>query len=523
MSKVQVRRQRVVEIEAKYCIPDEGTFQRLLETTALAGFEPGPWSAAVLHDDYQDTAAWTLRSRGYACRLRRKAGRYRLTIKGLGEVSGAVHRRIEHEADLPGPLPPREWPPGPARDLVLRLIGDRSLHSLFQIEQTRHNRILHRAGLPVIQLSLDRGELLADGAALSTFLELEAELLPAGREADLTALSRTLEDRWGLQPQPLSKFERGLRALLDAKPGITPDDPMSKAGRKVLRLHYRRMLYHEPGARLGEDIEALHDMRVATRRMRAAFRVFGDAYRRPALRPLLKGLKRTGRALGAVRDLDVFLEDIHAYRDALPPARQNDLDPLLTALGARRQAARARMIAYLDKKKYARFKDRFGRFVLTEGLGSRPVEPVGHVPPPYRVRHVAPLVIYRRWAAVRAYDEWVRIPNPPLERLHALRIACKMLRYTLEFFREVLGPPAKPAIKQVVAMQDHLGAMQDAVVAGAFLRAFLDEGVGGPGAADYLAAREAGLQRRLEAFPALWTAFNGPELGQLIAQSVAQL
>ncbi len=50
---------------------------------------------------------------------------------------------------------------------------------------------------------------------------------------------------------------------------------MSEAGRKTFRFHFRRMVYNEPGTRLGEDIEAMHDMRVATRRMRAAFRVFG--------------------------------------------------------------------------------------------------------------------------------------------------------------------------------------------------------------------------------------------------------
>ncbi len=94
----------------------------------------------------------------------------------------------------------------------------------------------------------------------------------------------------------------------------------------------------------------------------------------------------------------------------------------------------------------------------------------GGEPRPYRVRHVAPLVIYERLAAVRAYDEWVSIPNPPLERLHALRIACKRLRYTLEFFREVLGPDTRSLIKEIVTMQDHLGDLQDAVVASDILK-----------------------------------------------------
>src|SRR5690606_3507983 len=94
----------------------------------------------------------------------------------------------------------------------------------------------------------------------------------------------------------------------------------------------------------------------------------------------------------------------------------------------------------------------------------------GGEPQPYRVRHVAPVAIYERLAAVRAYDEWVTIPSPPVARLHALRIVCKRLRYAVEFFREALGPEAKILINQVVGMQDHLGELQDAVVASGILR-----------------------------------------------------
>src|SRR5690606_30776478 len=88
-------------------------------------------------------------------------------------------------------------------------------------------------------------------------------------------------------------------------PGVEPDDPMSEAGRKILRFHFRRMLRQESGARQGDDPEAVHDMRVATRRLRAALRVFGPYYDPGVIHPLDRGLRRAGRALGAVRDLDV--------------------------------------------------------------------------------------------------------------------------------------------------------------------------------------------------------------------------
>jgi CHAD domain-containing protein len=330
-------------------------------------------------------------------------------------------------------------------------------------------------------------------------------------------------------PEPIELLET---------PGIEPDDPMSEAGRKTFRFHYRRMLYNEPGTRLGEDIEALHDMRVATRRMRAAFRVFGDYFQSKATARHLKGLRRTGRTLGPVRDLDVFREKIHVYLASLPEAQRGGLDALLVVLEAQREAARQRMIAYLDGEKYARFKGRFGEFVETEGMGALPVALNGGQPWPYRVRHVAPMVIYERLADVRAYDEWVSIPDPPLERLHALRIACKRLRYTLEFFREVLGPDTGDLIKSIVCVQDHLGNLQDAIVARSLLDGFLHRGTWGsntrpgeeaaapvdvPGVQAYLAAKQRELEHLLETFPEIWQPVHEREFSQRIAKAVADL
>ena len=64
--------------------------------------------------------------------------------------------------------------------------------------------------------------------------------------------------------------------------GVLPDDAMAEAARKVLLFHFERMLLHEPGSRLGETIEAVHDMRVATRRMRSAFRLFKPFFKNNA-------------------------------------------------------------------------------------------------------------------------------------------------------------------------------------------------------------------------------------------------
>jgi hypothetical protein len=73
-------------------------------------------------------------------------------------------------------------------------------------------------------------------------------------------------------------------------------DPMSEAGRKVIYLHFTRMLANEADTRLGEDPEALHDMRVATRRMRAAFALFGPHFDKKVLKQFGKGLRQPQRS-----------------------------------------------------------------------------------------------------------------------------------------------------------------------------------------------------------------------------------
>jgi len=574
-----------LEVEAKFSIPDEQTFQRLLEATSLAGYSLGEPTLLDLHDQYLDTDGSTILAGGYACRIRQQDGLTLATLKGLGTASGAIHHRMEHEVELPQPLPPHLWPPSVARDCALRLCGNEPLVSLFEVNQTRHRRHLCDGDSVVAELNLDRVRLCRETKTAATYLELEAELLPGFSEEVLEQLAEELQTKWGLLPQSRSKFERGLAlfgpgpaprkeypTVMDVQPpsietadrtpppvdgipspvgdllppavellsapGIEPDDPMSEAGRKTFRFHYRRLVYHAPGTRLGNYIESLHDMRVATRRMRAAFRVFGQYYEPKAVTPYQKGLKRTGRALGPVRDLDVFRFKIQSYISTLPQSQQNDLDGFLAVLEAHRDSARERMNAFLDSGKYARFKDRFGQFVETEGMGSRPIVFDGNEPLPYRVRHVAPMAIYQRLAAVRAYDEWVSIPNPPPERLHSLRIACKRLRYTLEYFREVLGPDTGTLIKSIVTIQDHLGNLQDAVVARALLADYLQRGIWGrdtvpdaqavapvdvPGVEAYLTAKQVELEHLLESFPEVWRQLQEDEFSRMVAEAVVGL
>lgn len=336
-----------------------------------------------------------------------------------------------------------------------------------------------------------------------------------------------------------SKVGESPAITLPETPHLHPDDTMAEAARKTLCFHFQRMLFHEPGTRLGEDIEALHDMRVATRRMRAGARVFEDYLDAKQMRPYVKGVRRIGRTLGTVRDLDVFWDKTKRYLDAQPKGQRPDLSPLRDAWEAEREHAREEMLQVLDGQKYGRFKASLAALLESPGAldggvwVSEKDEPL-----PYRVRHIVPIVIYQRVAAVRAYDEWMNQPEIPLTRYHQLRIATKRLRYTLEFFQDVLAPETVSVIKALKRLQDHLGELQDAVVASNLLRDFLVWGMWGhpredvdwpeqpilaPGVAAYLTTRQVEIQEKLRTFPPLWRGFQSSDFNQRIASLIELL
>ena len=259
------------------------------------------------------------------------------------------------------------------------------------------------------------------------------------------------------------------RLVVGKTPGVLRDDALSEAARKVLRFHFARMLDREAGTRSGSDPEDLHGMRVATRRMRAAWRIFGDAFRANRTKRYRTPLRSVASRLGTVRDLDVLIEAAESYRDGQGEHEAHSLAPLIDEWRARRDDARGLLVRELDSDGYRRFVDDFRDFVRTDGAGARALGPIE----PHHVRDNAASRIQAAFEKVRAYEPVLRWSD--VETLHELRIAAKWLRYSLEFVREALGPETGLLIERVVALQDHLGMLHDADVAASLARTFLVE------------------------------------------------
>lgn len=189
------------------------------------------------------------------------------------------------------------------------------------------------------------------------------------------------------------------------------------------------------------------------------------------------------------------------------------------------------MIEFFNSPEYFTFKRDFNIFLKTPGAGRRSL-PLDQ-PVPDLVREVAPMMIYTRLAAVRAYDAWLE--DAPIERLHALRIEFKKLRYTVEYFREVLGPQGEQVIDELKTIQDHLGDLTDAQVAIDILHKFIDETeisqvdlpieqrVNLQPVVTYLAFQHDERHRLMVTFKDVWQHFNRKEFRKRLSQAVSVL
>ena len=323
--------------------------------------------------------------------------------------------------------------------------------------------------------------------------------------------------------EPAGSDRDASQLVVGTSPGVNADDHLAEAGRKVLRFHLARMLMREAGVRDGHDPDDVHRMRVATRRQRAAWRVFGTSFRARRTKRYRLRLREIASRLGAVRDLDVLLEAAEAYRAELPKAEQRALEPLLAGWREHREDARVLLVRELETDAYRRWVDDYRDFVRTEGAAIRPVGPVE----PHRVRDTAASRIWAAYEHVRGYEPVLRWAD--VETLHDLRIAGKWLRYTLEFVREALGPGSAPLIARVTALQDHLGLMNDADVSARMARTFLvDRGADlsaleSAAIGRYLVSREREVARLRRTVGAPWRGVAGVGFRRSLGRVVAGL
>src|SRR5262249_44661476 len=289
-----------MEIEAKYAI--RGPLNpAVLTTLDLSPYAVHPDGEQHHQDVVLDTSAHTITSSGLALRLRQCEGQVTLTYKGPNTGADGVHEREEVEATLPEPVgyDPQTWPREGAERIV-PLVGEAGLAPLVEMYIHRRRWVVQRGGQTIGEMALDQG-IISAGGRTARVHELEVELKAEGLRADLEALQQRLLEELPLQPQPRGKLQRGL-ALLQRHRTLDGHTPIEAVGRHMIRRQLRRLRSSEPVAREGSDPEGVHDMRVATRRLRTTLHLLEEIplFSRKRLRTLRSGLRSLARRLAPV-------------------------------------------------------------------------------------------------------------------------------------------------------------------------------------------------------------------------------
>jgi CHAD domain-containing protein len=458
----------ITETERKYEAPQEAALPDLAGLPEVAG-ESDP-EEQTLRAQYYDTHGLRLLRHGIT--LRRRTG---------GSDAG-WHLKLPLGGDsrteirLPPGRSSRQVPAELA-GLVRAFTRGAELGPVARITTVRQRRVLlDEAGDSLAEVADDdvSAQATGDTATLSRWHEVEVELTRGGPRL-LDAADRRLRAA-GLRPAGRqAKLERALADQLPAagrppqpangRPGPTPRSPAAEVVMAYARAQVRALMSYDPLVRRDAP-DAVHQMRIASRRLRSLLRSFGHVLPRGELEGLAGELKWLGDVLGTARDAEVLDAHLRGALEEMPP------DLVMGPAAARVRAhfapveaqARWAVLEALDSERYLALLDGLDRLLADPPLAAEAGQPAARVLPP-AVRR-ARRRLRRRMRRARA------MPTGPDRdaALHEARKAAKHARYSAEAVSQAFGKPARRFAKRVQKVQSALGEHHDGVVARAAIR-----------------------------------------------------
>lgn len=424
---------------------------------------------------YFDTPGLTLLDTGISLRVRRMSGNWFQAVKAAGSSLAGLHQRMEWEDIIAAGHPDftKILDPELAQLFADQRLRD-ALRPIFTTEVHRTEWQLAYDNGDKVELALDLGQLIA-GELREPISEIELEL-KAGGSGRLFDLALLLQRDIPLELENVSKAQRGYAHYRT--------QPLSIAKARPTRLE-RSMCAHAAFRQIawecltqlqgnldmvlhGEDVEGVHQMRVALRRLRSAFAVFREVVGKESCSGILKDLCWITDVLGAARDLDVFITQ------TLPPM----LEPLHRHPGLLQlhdKADAARRLAYAEARA-ALASQRYHRLLLTLGAWLenerwRETDPAADG---RTVFDIAQVTLAKRYKQLRQHGRRLMHMHP--EERHATRIAGKKLRYAAEFFTCLYSQNKARAFNRSLAeLQDVLGVLNDITVTEGLIRRLIGE------------------------------------------------
>lgn len=431
----------------------KATIERERKLTAPSGFMlphlPGePIPTRELSSTYHDTPGLRLAAAGITLRHRveRGSGAWQLKLPHGGD-------RLELEFEGGARAVPAEV----TSLLTAHLRGAKPV-PVARLRTHRAGVLVRSGGRALAEVVVDSVAVFEGRRIARRFEELEVELVD-GTVSDLRGIVRRLRRAGAIEEDLRPKLFQALDLPPpegDRRPPRSA--PAAEHLAAALRAQLRAVLSHDPGTRLGRDPEELHQMRVATRRMRAILRAARPLLDREWVRDLRAELGWLGGALGPVRDLDVLVEHLRADAGALGGDDEAAFLTLILKLEAERAADRDALLAVMRDPRYVALIER-----LDTDTKSPPTVGSGR-----SLRDLAAREFRRLRKAMRALGA-----DPPDDELHAARIAVKRARYAAELAERSIGRGATAVIGEAKVLQDVLGDHQDAAVAEARIRALV--------------------------------------------------
>ena len=472
------------EFELKF-VADAESVARLRKSETLRAQTVGPVRTRRLVSTYHDTPDDRLFSAGIAWQIKRNGRAWMQTVapfNGHGVIHSSVEARLRTpDADMQAVPDPQ------IAEAVKGVLKDETVLGLrVATEITRTERRLITPKGDIVDLALDTSDVVAGEAHDRTF-EVELEL-KAGTPESLIEIARPLAADLPLELSLVSAAERGFRLLKGKPPGKAPwivlprDASSAEALSTILSSCLRHIALHAAEARKGESSEAIHQIRVSLRRLRAVLGDYARAFGCEALRILADRARDLAALLSPARDLDVFLSDI------LLPAREFVTYPEALAQLAenaqnRRVAGWSTARAALDHADYRLFLIDVAAVALC-GLPhiAAGTTPASALP----VRELAGEVLDRALHKLRNIGE--RLDELSTEERHEFRKKLKKLRYPAEFFASLFDAKGtKKFFACLTDLQDDLGSLNDVAMA----RALLQEMV------QFVAGQNAGCEPHL--------------------------
>ncbi len=350
-----------------------------------------------------------------------------------------------------------EWPapdlrvPGEVRSLLLAHTRGRPLVAVATLRTERSGVVVTDAGTDLAEVVEDRVDVIGDGGVVDTFEEIEVELVD-GDAGSLERLETLLRDAGARTSDGRPKVFRALGEAVPTRPRVKAKGRRGVLARGLAE-QYEELLAQDPGTRLGTDPEALHDHRVAIRRLRALLRAGRPLLDRVWADELRDSLKRAGHALAEARDLDVMMERLERDRSDLPEPERTGAGDVLAALRDRRARAQQQLVSDISEPWYLSTLNRLEVAVADPRFAGS-----GSLRRGVRRRHRQARKLIRR------------LPDQPSDaQLHALRRAVRNARYAAELAAAGGVGGTRSYAKRAKAFQDILGDHQDAVVATAAL------------------------------------------------------